>query len=106
MPISSGKSVSMVLDGWSNLHNEPVVCISVNTVESDSYLIDTIDISGHQHTSSYPLEEAKLTIENIQKNFGCVVTSFVTDNASNMVKMKNELENKHLISYGCGAHYM
>ena len=98
--------MSIALDGWSNLNNEPIMCISVNTVEGDSYLIDTIDTSGHQHTSSYLLEEATLSIENIQKNFGYVVTSFVTDNASNMVKMRNELEIKHLITYGCGAHYM
>ncbi|KAI6651859.1 Transposase [Oopsacas minuta] len=44
-----GKNVSMMLDGWSNIHNEPVVCVSVTTSDGDSYLTETVDTSG-MHT--------------------------------------------------------
>ena len=33
-----GKNVSMMLNGWSNIHNEPVICVSVTTSDGDSYL--------------------------------------------------------------------
>ena len=38
-----GKVVSMELDGWSNIHNEPVVCTSITTYVGDIYLTSTID---------------------------------------------------------------
>ena len=31
---------SMMLDGWSNVHNEPIVCASVTTPDGQSYLIN------------------------------------------------------------------
>ena len=30
------KTVSMCLDGWSNVHNEPIVCVAVTTPDGDS----------------------------------------------------------------------
>ena len=47
------QSVTMSIDGWSNVHNEPVVCATVTTMNSDIYLADTIDTSIHSHTSDY-----------------------------------------------------
>ena len=47
------KTVSLSLGGWSNVHNEPVVCVSVTTDKGDSFLTDTIDTSGCTHTSDY-----------------------------------------------------
>ena len=35
----SGKPVSVALDGWSNIHNEPVACMTATTNESDNYLV-------------------------------------------------------------------
>ena len=34
-----GQTVSMSLDGWSNVHNEPVVCVSVTTPDGQSYTV-------------------------------------------------------------------
>ena len=36
-----GQIVSMDLDGWSNVHNEPVVCVSVTNENSGSFLAKT-----------------------------------------------------------------
>lgn len=83
------KAVCMALDGWSNIRNEPIVCISVTTTENEGsvHLIDTIDTSSNSHTSNYLLT---LAIESIKKcqSFGCNVHSFVTDNAANMAKIQ------------------
>ncbi|GBP19290.1 hypothetical protein EVAR_79890_1 [Eumeta japonica] len=106
-----GKVVCMALDGWSNIRNEPIVCVSVTTTENDGsvYLVDTIDTSSNSHTSNYLLI---LAIESIKKcrSFGCNVRSFVTDNTANMAKMRRqltELEDDQIgdvITYGCSAH--
>lgn len=101
--------VSMALDGWSNIHNEPVVCVSVTTPSGDTYLTETVDTSGNKHTADYLQEIAIQSIQSAENQFGCKVGSFVTDNASNMAKMRRNLDqedNMDVISYGCSAHYM
>lgn len=107
-----GKIVSMAMDGWSNLHVEPVICISITDIsEGNIHLIDTIDTAENRHTADYLLELAITAIKNCQK-FGCSVKSFVTDNASNMTKMRNQLSEcedldmPDIITYGCSAHIL
>ena len=43
----------MMLGGWSNIHNGPIVCVSVTTPEGESFLTETVDTSGHVHTAEY-----------------------------------------------------
>lgn len=102
------KSVCMALDGWSNIHNEPIVCVSVTTPDGDSFLTETVDTSGHPHTAEYMQEIATTAIKSVEQQFCCSVTSFVTDNAANMKKMRKQLEadSDCVVSYGCSAHYM
>ncbi|KYN13601.1 hypothetical protein ALC57_14208 [Trachymyrmex cornetzi] len=107
-----GKIVTMMMDGWSNLHAEPIICISVvDIAEGNVYLIDTIDTTEHRHTANYLLNLAITAIKTCQK-FDCSVRSFVTDNASNMTKMRNqlleceELNLSDIITYGCSAHIL
>ena len=45
-----GKLVSMEMDGWSNIHNEPVVCTSISTYDGDTFLTSTIDTQDERHT--------------------------------------------------------
>lgn len=103
-----GKTVSMSLDGWSNVHNEPIVCCSITTPEGQSILVDTIDTSGNPHTATYLKEVATNSITNAYKNLKVKVKSFVTDNAANVTKMRNELskDNEDIIQYGCCAHML
>ena len=101
----------MMLDGWSNIHNEPVVCVSVTTPEVESYLTETVDTSGHAHTAECLEQVAMSAVTSIEQRFGCKVATFVTDNASNMLRIRRQLEadsitpKGNIISYGCSAHY-
>lgn len=103
-----GKTVSMCLDGWSNIHNEPVVCVSVTTSDGDSYLTETVDTSGHSHTAEYMKQVASSAIKHCEEQFKCNIGSIVTDNAANMRKMREELKKDHkdIIAHGCSAHLM
>lgn len=104
-----GKTVCMAMDGWSNIHREPIVCVSVS-MEGKTYLVDTVDTSGHSHVSEYLQELANAALLKCEEKFGCRVKSVVTDNAANMAKMRFHLtqggEDIRLISYGCGAHLL
>jgi hypothetical protein len=105
----SNACVCMSIDGWSNIHNEPVVCATVTTEKGEVYLYETIDTSGHPHTAEYLSEIVGNLITSCAHEYNCTVTSFVTDNAANMNKMREEIKNEdnsNIITYGCSAHMM
>lgn len=58
----------MSMGGWSNIHNEPVVCISVYDVtEKAVYLVETIDTQHNSQNSEYLLNLAVEAISNCQE---------------------------------------
>ncbi|XP_026574511.1 uncharacterized protein LOC113448146 isoform X2 [Pseudonaja textilis] len=63
-----GKVVNLSLDGWSNVHNDPVVCACITTEEGNVFLAETIDASGNAHPAAYLEVAAKV---NVQKKFKC-----------------------------------
>ncbi|KAM7168759.1 ligand-dependent nuclear receptor corepressor-like protein isoform 12-T13 [Macrochelys suwanniensis] len=105
-----GKIVNLSLDGWSNVHNDAVVCACVTTEEGNIFLTETIDTSGIAHTAEYLQEVAIKAITSCEKKFKCLVRSLVTDNAANVSKMRRNLEQSEespkLITYSCSAHLM
>lgn len=104
-----GHSVNMSIDGWSNVHNEPVVCATITTEEGQAFLYETIDTSGQPHTSEYLTKICCDLISSCESQYGCIVRSFVTDNAANMACMRKSIEEKivsRIITYGCSAHIL
>ncbi|KAK6186203.1 hypothetical protein SNE40_008288 [Patella caerulea] len=93
--ILSGKPVNMSLDGWSNIRNEPIVCISVTDELGNTFVVETVDTSGESHTGEYLYGLTVNCIKKVEEKYGCEVKSFVTDNAFNMVKMRDQLYLKH-----------
>jgi hypothetical protein len=103
------KTVCMSLDGWSNVHNEPIICAAVTDSNGDTYVTDTIDTSGNRHDMDYLSTVAQQCISKAETKYGCHVGSFVTDNARNMKAMRRNLaadESMHVITYACGSHQL
>lgn len=99
----------MSLDGWSNVHNEPIICVTVTTSDGALHFVNSVDTSGHSHTADYLVEVAQESISKCESEFGCSVSSLVTDNTVNVKSMREELEvNKELdlLTYGCSAHLL
>lgn len=96
------------LNGWSNVHNEPIVCSSIVAPKGDSMLVETFDTSGHSHTAKYLTELSIASIKTCESKFDVKVRSFVTDNASNVKKKRDNLKNADidLIHYGCVFHIL
>ena len=68
-----GKTVCLGLDGWSNVHNEPIICATATTDSGQVYLVDTDDTSGESHTVDYLEKAASASMKKAQENFGCQV---------------------------------
>ncbi|XP_073422200.1 uncharacterized protein [Dendrobates tinctorius] len=106
-----GKIVNLSIDGWSNVHNDPIVCACITTEEGKVFLAQTTDTSGNAHTAEFLQEVAVKAITTCEQKFKCLVRSLVTDNAANVSKMRRDLEEqggntKLLITYGCSAHLL
>lgn len=105
----SGQNINMSIDGWSNIHNEPIICATITNEHGNTFLYETIDTSGKPHTSDYLAELCCELISSCEEKYGCRIRSFVTDNAANMVRMRKLIqENMDLkvITYGCSAHFL
>ena len=102
-----GKIVTMQQDGWSTLHNDPVIATSV-TCEDNGYFIDAQYTGDNHKNADYCKELLVKSKAHAEETYGCHVRTVVTDNASNMAKMREALqqEDKNLIAYGCLAHWL
>lgn len=102
-----GQYVNMSIDGWSNIRNEPIICVTITTEEGRSFLYHTIDTSGHPHTADYLTSITQDIISSCKTKHNCTVSSFVTDNAANMSSMRENIKNDSVvITYGCTAHIL
>lgn len=107
----SGKEVTLSLDGWSNIHNEPLVCMAATTASGESYLIDCVDTKDNSHTAEYLESIAKDAIKKGVEKFKFKVCGFVTDNTGNVKKLRANLQEdqndfKDVLMFGCGAHML
>jgi len=104
-----GKTVTLMQDGWSDVHNTPIIANVLSTGES-SYFLSTIDSGCNVKSADYCLKVAKEAIEEAATKFNCKVRSFVSDNEKKMVLMRKKLSelynDEKFISYGCASHYL
>ena len=101
----SGKSATLIEDGWSNIHNEPIIA-SCLQVEGKSYYLDSSDAKAMTKSAENLKEKCGDTIKLAKQKYNCCVQSIVTDNAKNMEKMREELkkEDDILVVYRCSTH--
>ena len=102
-----GKIVTMQQDGWSTIHNDPVIATSV-TCAGRAFFIDAKETKTANKTADKCLEMLKESKKFAEEVFGCSVRTVVTDNAKNMERMRTELtkEDSIVLSYGCLAHWL
>ena len=58
--------VTLSLDGWSNINNEPVVCVAATTSKGDTYLLSTEDTTSNKHTADHLRTLVISTIEQAE----------------------------------------
>ena len=97
-----GKEGALAQDGWSNCHNEPVVASCVQVGEKSFYL-DSKMTGSTAKTSENCKAMCQESIAEAKEKYNFKVTSVVTDNAKNMERMRQQLqeEDPGLTVYGC-----
>lgn len=85
------KSVTLIQDGWSNIHNQPVIanCLSDG---KNIYFLSAVDTGAKQKTAEFCKQIAQKAITKAREKYGCNVVSFVSDNENKMKKMRRNLE--------------
>lgn len=102
-----GKDVTLVEDGWSNVHNDPVTATCVH-VNGKSFFVKATDNGAAKKTAQYCKDQCSETMAEIEQKYECKVRSIVTDNEKKMQKMKTLLQqdDDQLIVYGCSSHWL
>ncbi|CAG4952685.1 unnamed protein product [Parnassius apollo] len=67
----NGKYVCMSVNGWSNVHNDPIICVSLTTNTGEVYLYESIDTSGSPHTADYLTDLASNLIKKCKNDHEC-----------------------------------
>ena len=103
----SGKTATLVEDGWSNIHNEPVIASSLQ-VDGKSYFLDSYYAGAMTKSGQNCASALQKTIKKASDEYNCIVRSVVTDNARNMEKMREIIksDDPSLTVYGCSAHWL
>ena len=98
---------TMMIDGWSTKVMEPVLGVAISVL-GQTFLFDTLDTSGHPHTTDYAVEIFKEELIKIEAEWGVTVSSIVTDNTNNMATFRRLVKNPSELmhSYGCQSHHM
>ena len=102
-----GKEVVLIQDGWSDIHNTPVIATSLQC-DGNAYFMSAIDTGTNKKTAAYCTSIAQDSIKGAAEQFQCKVTGVVTDNEKKMVAMKQNLveTDPELTVYGCSAHWL
>lgn len=99
-------SVTLMIDGWSNIKNDPIIATCIHT-GTYSYFLNAIDCEANAKTAEYCAKIANEAIDYCKKDLGVEVFAICSDNENKMVKARELLEKEHkLITYGCSAHYL
>ena len=102
--------VTLSLDGWTNVNNEPIVCIACTTCKGDTFLISTVDTSGNSQTAEYLEKLVQEAVELNTLKYGFKVVAFVTDNTGNVTKLRRNLRDSTIFEtifmYGCSTHIL
>ena len=93
---------TLMIDGWKNTsNNSKTVTVIVKPQNMDEIFLKSYDFSKLPESHSNLLPVVEDAVQLSHDLYGIEVTSYVSDNAANMLKTGKE---SNLISYGCKAH--
>ena len=81
------KDVTLIQDGWSDIHNHPVIATSIHT-GSKSYFLNAVDTGPNKKTASYCANLFQESITQAEEEFKCHTVGIVTDNEKKMESMR------------------
>jgi hypothetical protein len=102
-----GKDCTLIEDGWSNIHNDPIAAICLH-VDGEAFFLEATDTKANKKTAEYCKGLVQKAMKTASDKYGCRVRNVVTDNAKSMEKMRQLLhkDDDDLIVYGCSSHLL
>ena len=102
-----GKSVTLITDGWSDIHNTPVTADSIHTGEK-AYFLSAQDTGSNKKTAEYCASMAEASLQQSLDLLNCQVKALVTDNEKKMEAMRKIIQEKNpeIVVYGCSSHWL
>ena len=102
-----GRDAVLVQDGWSDIHNSPVIASSLH-VDGRSYFLSAVETGTNKKTTQYCTSVALDSIKDAKESYECNITGEVTDNEKKMRVMKSNLKDSDPEStvYGCSSHWL
>ena len=76
----SGKTATYIEDGWSNIHNEPVIA-SCLQVEGKNYFLASYEAKAMTKSAENLVAKSKEMIKIAEEKYNCKVKTMVTENA-------------------------
>lgn len=100
-------SLTLTLDGWSSVKNDPIQAITIHT-GIESFLLQAYDAGSQKKDSKQCASLIEAAINECCEKLHSKVFAIVTDNENKMGKMWDILKKKYpdLITYGCSAHLL
>lgn len=101
-PERDGVEGTLMIDGWKNTsNNTKTVTLVVKPMNGNEIFLKSYDFSTLSEDHENLLEVVRDGVTIAEQLYNIKVSSYVSDNAANMVKTGRE---SNLISYGCKAH--
>lgn len=100
-------ALTLILDGWSNIKNDPIFACSIHT-GMKSYFLKALDCGSEKKSAEFCAAFAKKMLNEIEKTYNKEVFAICTDNEYKMNAMRNLVKETYpnLLVYGCSAHIL
>ncbi|XP_049289537.1 E3 SUMO-protein ligase ZBED1-like [Anopheles funestus] len=100
--ISSAKSVSLTMDGWTNINNTSFYAVTSHFIDDDAHLCSFL-LECSEFSISHTGQNIAQWLKTVLSNFGIQdkIIAIVTDNASNMKSTADSAKISHV---PCFAH--
>lgn len=99
--------VTLMQDGWSDIHNSPVIATAIHTGEK-SHFVSSVETGSNVKDAAYCTKLALDAVQEVEQKYGTKVIAMVTDNENKMKAMRRKLETEkpEMLTYGCASHYL
>lgn len=102
-------TLTLCMDGWSSVKNDPILASSVHTGKN-TFLLQAMDSGAEKKTAEYCTTFVSSSVQEIKTKYNKHVFALCTDNEAKMKRMKELMKDdddlKDIITYGCSAHYL
>lgn len=103
--LNSVDMLAIITDGWTNIRHEGIINFILSSTVEGPYFYKFVEPKENSHTAEYIFDQISEIIEEVGED---KITSVITDNAKNMKRAWELLNEKYvkIQTYGCACHVL